>query len=178
MPIKDEEVNIEVNFCRRCGTKLQNKQSNMYVCEQNHTLFVNSSPATGVWLLNEKDEVLVMVRADEPGKGMYDAPGGFCDGYEKLEDAAARELEEEMGLKREDYSELQYVLSGNEAYRFGGETMPVLTAMFTARIVPGRKPMGNAEVASLAWIPVKEVDLDKVYFPVVRAALKQLQETA
>jgi 8-oxo-dGTP diphosphatase len=43
--------------------------------------------------------VLLIKRAEEPYKGLYALPGGFMEIQETLEEAAARELMEETGLK-------------------------------------------------------------------------------
>ena len=45
-----------------------------------------------------QDEVLVAVRARNPGKGLLDLPGGFVDPGESLEVALYRELQEELGF--------------------------------------------------------------------------------
>ncbi len=44
-------------------------------------------------------EVLLIKRANHPGIGFWATPGGFVEMRENLDDGAARELEEETGIK-------------------------------------------------------------------------------
>jgi 8-oxo-dGTP diphosphatase len=47
----------------------------------------------------DKLEILLIKRKNEPYQGMWALPGGFVEIDEELEQAASRELEEETGIK-------------------------------------------------------------------------------
>ena len=49
-------------------------------------------------LRNNKKEILLVLRAQDPDKGWWDIPGGYLDWDETLEEATSRELKEETGL--------------------------------------------------------------------------------
>ena len=61
-------------------------------------------------IVNEKDELLVGTRVNEPAKGTYDLVGGFMDLGETAEQAMIREIEEESGIKVSE-SQLRYLFS-------------------------------------------------------------------
>jgi len=48
---------------------------------------------------NQELEVLLIKRANHPGIGFWATPGGFVEMRENMDDGAARELEEETGVK-------------------------------------------------------------------------------
>lgn len=167
---------VDMTACRRCAAVLEHKGGSVYACTNGHTLFLNASPATGV-VLFKGNTVLLLRRAIEPGKGMLDIPGGFCDGPETLEAAVARELEEEVGLIPADYTDMQFLQSGLDPYAYGGEVLPVLAAIFTARMTSDKQPVAADDAASAEWVLLSSINLKDVYFPAVRDALARLQSS-
>lgn len=167
---------MEMNFCRRCGTMLKHREGPLYICQNGHKIYANASPAVAVILVNDKNEFLVLERAMDPGKGRLDAPGGFCDGPESVEDTLAREVKEEVDLGPSDYTEPEFLLSMTNAYQFGGETIPALDIIFTARMKTNKQPIAGDDAAAARWMPAAEFELDKVFFPSVREGFQLVLE--
>lgn len=53
----------------------------------------------GAFLLNEKKELLLVLRKQPPEAGYWSLPGGRLEYNEKIVDAIRREIYEEVGLK-------------------------------------------------------------------------------
>lgn len=164
-------LSVEMNFCRRCGAAFATLDKHVYKCENGHVIFWNASPAVGLVLYNNERKVLMLERAISPGKGLLDVPGGFCDGAESLEKALSREVEEEVGLAPDQYDEPIFLLSDIDPYEYGGETLPVLAVMFTARLKASPIIRAGDDAATAKFMDLSELDLDKVHFPTVQQAL-------
>lgn len=52
----------------------------------------------GAVILNEKNEILLVLRNRNPEKGTWSIPGGKVDPYEQLETCVIREIKEEVNL--------------------------------------------------------------------------------
>lgn len=165
-----------MNFCRRCGQGLNLQKNHIFQCKNGHTLFKNASPATTLILVNNKGEVGLSVRNINPGKGMLDFPGGFCDGAETLEHCLAREIQEECGLSPHDYSPAQYLTSFLDDYNYKGETIKVLTACFWAQIKSGVTITPSDDVAQIVFMAYDNIDLPKLQWPHQFSAVEQLQQ--
>ena len=82
---------------------------------------------------DNKINVLLIKRKNDPFKGQWAIPGGFVDENENLENAAKREFAEETGIK----------VKTIEQVRAFGE--------------PGRDPRGRIiSIAFLSWLDCKE----------------------
>ena len=87
-------------FCPVCGSshfEVNNFKSKK--CQDcGFTYYANPCSATAAFIVNDKQEMLVVRRAKEPAKGTLDLPGGFVDMGETVEQGMRREIMEETGL--------------------------------------------------------------------------------
>jgi ADP-ribose pyrophosphatase YjhB (NUDIX family) len=89
-------------FCVDCGTRLEDRfvfGQTRGVCPAcDHVHFIDPKVAAGV-IVELNGGIVLGKRAHEPNLGRWSFPSGFVDVGEILEEAAAREVEEETGLK-------------------------------------------------------------------------------
>lgn len=167
---------MQLNYCRRCSTTLDQVESHIFTCQEGHTIFANPAPAVGIWLINNKNEVLIAIRGQEPGLGLYDAPGGFVDGAkETLEQACEREVYEELTLTRSQYGPLHYLTSGVNHYAYGNEIIPTMDVFFWAKIDESAIFSAHDDVASAKFMSIDDIHLNAVAFSTVRKSLETLK---
>ena len=96
---------MKYSFCPKCGDKLKIvNHDNKPRLQCPACLFIfyqNAKPTASVLIENDKGEILLTRRAIEPLKGYWDTAGGFCEEDEHPEDAARREIKEELGVEVE-----------------------------------------------------------------------------
>lgn len=116
---------------------------------------------------NEKGEILLQQRSDN---GKWGYAGGSVELYEVVEEAAARELEEETGLIADDL-ELLGVFSGPQmAYTYpNGDQVSNVDVVFLCRKYHGALKCQDGEVEKLAFFapdalpsPMFEVNLPAI----------------
>ena len=167
---------MEMNFCRRCGKQLLIVSSHVYRCDEGHVIFANCSPSVGVFFVTHDDNVLFAVRGQEPRKGMLDAFGGFADGEETFEDAIKRELDEELRLKPHEYTTPQYLASGIGHYDYKGESIPVLSALFWARLKTDRELVAADDISGVFSFHKSSIDLSRMHDEDIRTGVRKLIE--
>lgn len=90
------------SHCPYCGNLLKNKfekAKKRLVCNQGHTVYLNSKPAVGALIVDDNQNVLLTQRAKEPYKGHWDIPGGFLELGEHPIEGIIREIQEELGIQ-------------------------------------------------------------------------------
>lgn len=166
---------MEMNFCRRCGAELTDR-SGVYVCVNEHTLYSNAAPATGIFFVTKENQVLLAVRGVEPYKGMLDAIGGFVDLNESLEEAITREIHEELGLQPDQYEPPRFLCSSPTLYPYDGEERVVLGLLFWSRLKADARPVPADDVAGIEYISLKDIDLSLIGNSDVKIGVQKLQE--
>jgi ADP-ribose pyrophosphatase YjhB (NUDIX family) len=88
-------------FCPQCGVALIERErfgKTRPICPNcNHTVFFDPKVAVVAFVV-EADQLLLVKRRNEPGKGSWALPAGFVDPEEHPRSAAERETLEETGL--------------------------------------------------------------------------------
>jgi ADP-ribose pyrophosphatase YjhB (NUDIX family) len=168
---------IEMDFCRRCGKPLKEIGNHEYVCSAGHAVHLNPIPGVGVFFVSQDNtQVLLSTRGIEPRKGMLDAFGGFLEIEESFEEAAARELHEELGLTADDYQPLTYLTSGHDIYPYKGEPLRYAAILFWTRLKTDMPLKARDDSASADWFMLADVPPKRLQGNDIRLGIRALQQ--
>ncbi len=157
----------KVNFCLNCGHAMEERTAFGKVrqvcpaCGRVH--FVDPKVAAAV-LLERDGKVLLTRRVNDPRRGLWVTPGGFVDADEDPQAAAARECEEETGLKIE-IVELLDVLSTR-----GFPNSASIVIFYQGKVVGGELRAGD-DADRVEWFGQDE--LPEFAFESTRAMLER-----
>jgi ADP-ribose pyrophosphatase YjhB (NUDIX family) len=98
-----------MKFCSHCGNQVSQRvpagdNRLRYVCEHCHTIHYQNPRIVAGCLPIWGEQVLLCRRAIEPRRGYWTLPAGFMENGETLEQAAARETQEEACARVRDLS--------------------------------------------------------------------------
>jgi mutator protein MutT len=165
-------VNV-LKFCPRCGSAnfpaTGNRSFKCSDCSFNY--YANSSAAVAVLLFNEKGELLFTRRAIEPHLGKLDLPGGFIDPMETAEQAAVREIQEELGI---EIHSLQYFCSYPNEYVFSGFSVYTLDLAFLAKTDSLHQMTAMDDISSFEFYNPHDIDLEELPSISMKNIIKEL----
>ncbi|HIW62960.1 MAG TPA: NUDIX hydrolase [Candidatus Stackebrandtia excrementipullorum] len=142
-----------MDYCSRCGASVTTTApTRCTACGR--PVFTDATPSASVILVDDHDRFLAVRRADEPGRGLWDIPGGFC-GIEHPEVAAVRELREEVGLTVDLGPFVGMYL---DRYEHHGVTSTTLNIYYLAWTSHGTVNIDPAEVSAVDWRCLDNVD--------------------
>ena len=162
-----------LKFCPHCGSnRFPATGSRSFECQDcSFNYYINSSAAVAVLLFNEMGELLLTRRAIEPHFGKLDLPGGFIDPMETGEQAAVREIQEELGI---EIHSLQYFGSYPNEYVFSGFSVFTLDLVFMAKTESLHQMTAMDDVASFEFIKPQDIDLKELPSISMKNILKEL----
>lgn len=161
--------------CPRCGSERGAARSiKQYACPAcGFQYFQNAATAAIGVIRDVKGRVLFVRREKEPAAGKLDLPGGFVDPLETAEQAVAREVLEETGLRVEG---VRYLTSFTNRYDYAGVTYYSCDLVFECRTDDPARAQSLDEVTGIAFIHPREVALEEIGFRSVRAVVRWLVE--
>lgn len=154
----------QAKFCGTCGSGLENKidsaEKKCSTCKT--SVFPRFSPA--VMVLIQKEDKILLARSPHFQPGFYSAIAGFIDLGETAEQAAHREVKEELGL---EITDLEY---------FSTQTWPFPDSFmiaFKAKYLRGELKPDEKEIEDARWFGAEDLPL----LPPSASIAKQLIES-
>jgi 8-oxo-dGTP diphosphatase len=139
--------------CFRCGGELP--AAPPVACRDcGYEMYVNARPTASLLITDGDGRILLLRRSRPPSSGMWETPGGFCDGWEEPVEAALREGREELGVE---------VILGPfvgmfvGTYEFQDEPLPVLDCFWWAALPEGAElKLDPAESSEAGWFKLDD----------------------
>lgn len=163
-------------YCPKCGSKHfdENDEKSKRCDNCGFVYYINPSAATAAFIFNDKGELLVERRANEPAKGMLDLPGGFADAGETAEEGIAREVREETGLTVKD---VQYLFSLPNVYRYSDLDICTLDLFFRCTVDESQALVASDDAAECMWVPLSDIHTELFGLRSIRQALYKFLDT-
>ncbi len=173
--ISDTHPSQVFKFCPKCGHKgfyFDGKKTfNCKSCQFRY--YINANGAVAVILVLPDERIILTRRKFEPRIGYLDLPGGFVDLDESAENAAIREIKEELG---KEIKNMKYMVSFPNQYIYRGITYFTLDLAYICHIddISGIKPADD--VAEAICIKPDNIDFTLISFPSIVNILKRYIE--
>jgi ADP-ribose pyrophosphatase len=169
--MKPQAIEHFFQYCPRCGTPNPQPGTVPFRCGQcSFASFFGPVAAVGALVRDDRDRLLLVRRARDPGRGRWGLPGGFVDRFETIEDALAREVMEETQLQ---IVRARYLLSHPNTYDYRGMLVPVIDFFFACQVAaPELVSLAADELEHHEWVQPTSEHLDQMAFPSNRVAIE------
>ena len=157
------------DYCPRCRkpSPAFTKGNKISCPECGFTLYINTAAAVAV-LVKCGDRYIILKRGREPGKGLLDLPGGFCDPGETAEESCRREIREELGV---EITNLSYFSSSPNIYPYKDVTYNTCDLFFIAECLDEDFSRQEDEVEEILLLEREEIIIEQFAFESIRNLL-------
>lgn len=161
-------------FCPRCGSARIKEASirSMKCPDCGLDWYFNMAAAVAGLIFNEKGQLLLTIRAKDPGKGLLDLPGGFVDMGENAEQALRREIKEELDL---EISSMDFSGSYPNQYLFSGVIYETLDLVFSCRVDNFDNLSARDDVAGFIFEYPDKIDIQEIGLQSIKQIILKLQ---
>lgn len=157
-------------YCPVCGSShfdVNDKKSKR--CDNcGFVYYLNPSASNVAFITNERGELLVERRKNEPAKGTLDLPGGFADMLETAEQGLRREVLEETGL---EVIEQNYLFSLPNKYRYSNFDIPTLDLFYECKVKDCSTLKAGDDAAECMWVALDDIHTEQFGLRSVRQGL-------
>ncbi len=156
-------------FCPHCSHKITQSYNRLIDCTYcGFHYYFAPALANGVFIKNEKGEILLAKRKNDPKKGYWDTPGGFIEFKETFDESVRREIKEELGITLPSF---QYFGSYYDRYLHKNINYYSLIAVFTAETAE-KQCIARDDVIEVRFFSKDTLPWKKLAFSWLRKALK------
>lgn len=120
-------------------------------------------------IFNERKELLVTRRKNNPAKGMLDLPGGFAEPGETIEQSLARELTEELNL---EIISFEYLCSAPNIYPFRNVVYPITDMAFICKVKGWENIRAGDDVLDFQFVDLSSLDISSFGMDSARQVVK------
>ena len=151
-------------FCPHCGAPAEPIGQVPFRCpECGFANFFGPVSAVGGLVVDDRNRLLLVRRARDPGKGLWGLPGGFVDADETIEEALRREVREETEL---ELASFRYLMSGPNHYNYRGIVAPVIDLFYECHAVDiSVLKLAEDELSDCVWSDDPRRQVDDMAFP-------------
>ncbi len=162
-------------YCPRCGKEgFEDRGERAKFCPNCElSYYGNVASAVACIIRDKAGRMLFVRRANEPAKGTLDMAGGFVDPMETVEEAVAREIKEETGMRAE---RMKYLTSLPNIYPFSGITVYTSDLFFLVEVDSFDEATASDDAEELVFVEPSELDEELFGLVSIKRFIKLLKD--